>query len=200
MRRVTILIMTAVLSLSCSSGLLAQDRLKAQRVENPIPIDSFDRIGGFIGQRIAANVDNYIKRFDIERYVQAVERRDQRDWSWVVGEQPGKWLESAALNAAWMNDPALRQSAASALRRLARSQEASGYLGVTAPDVRTPAKPLRGMDPYELYFMMHGLLTAAEEWNDEEALQTARRLGDYFESTIGPGKAEFWPSDLLIRA
>jgi DUF1680 family protein len=188
--------MMAVLSSCCSSGLLARDRLKAQRVESPIPIDSFDRIGGFIGQRIQANVNNYIKTFDIERHIQAVERRDHRDWSWVVGEQPGKWLESAALNAAWMDDAALRQSAESALRRLVRSQEASGYLGVTAPDVRTPAKPLRGMDPYELYFMMHGLLTAAEEWNDEEALQTARRLGDYFESTIGPGKAEFWPSDL----
>jgi len=82
------------------------------------------------------------------------------------------------------------------VRRLARSQETSGYLGVTDPDVRMPDKPLRGMDPYELYFMMHGLLTAAEQWSDEMALHTARRLGDYFTSTIGPGKAEFWPSDL----
>lgn len=178
-----------------SSGF-AQVSLKENRTQRPISIDSIEGIDGFIGKRIRANVENYLKPFDIEGHVRAVERRDQRSWSWVIGEQPGKWLESAALNAAWMEDKELRRKAETMLARIIQSQELSGYLGVTDPAVRSPEKPLRGMDPYELYFMMHGLLTAAEEWNDNDALQSARRLGDYFESTIGPGKAAFWASDL----
>ncbi len=52
------------------------------------------------------------------------------------------------------------------------------------------------MDPYEDYFRLHGLITAYEQWGDQEALECARRFGDYLVKNIGPGKAEFWPGDL----
>lgn len=195
-RKALLMVFCFVVSVVLTASGSAQPSLKANRMQQPVAVDAFEEIDGFIGKRLRANVENYLKPFDIERHVRAVERRDQRSWSWVVGEQPGKWLESIALNAAWMGDEQLRRKAETMMARIIQSQEPSGYVGVTDPAIRTPEKPLRGMDAYELYFMMHGLLTAAEEWNNEQALQAARRLGDYFESTIGPGKAEFWPSDL----
>ncbi len=198
MTRIALLIFSYVASqLVLTSFASAQVKLKANRTQQPIAIDSFDKIDGFVGERIRANVVNYIKTFDIERHVQAVEYRKHRDWSWVVGEQPGKWLESVALNSAWMNDDQLRQQAETMLTRIIKSQEPSGYVGVTDPEVRTSEKPLRGMDAYELYFMFHGLLTAAEEWKSESAFNAAKKLGDYFVATIGPDKAGFWPS--LLR-
>jgi len=42
--------------------------------------------------------------------------------------------------------------------------------------LRTPEHPLRGMDAYELYFTIHVLLTAHEEWKNRDALPAAQRL------------------------
>ncbi len=153
-----------------------------------LPVGDVQDIGGYIGARIAANRDGSLKPFDIDRYARMVEQKNYTNWFWI-GEQPGKWLEAAALTP----DPALQLEAKQILARLVAAQEPDGYLGVTAPSARTP---LRGMDPYELYFMLHGLLTAHDQWRDPKALAAARKLGDYFVANIGPGKAEFWPSKL----
>ena len=108
-----------------------------------------------------------------------VEEKNQRDW-WWIGEQPGKWLESAVLASRQADDGDLAERARQILCPPRRAQEPGGYLGITDPAVRTDRQPVRGMDPYELYFMFHGLLTAAEEWRDARALgggsQTGRLL------------------------
>ena len=167
-------------------------RLKANRIERPPVPSAISGINGFIGTRLRANVDGYLKVFDIDRYVRMVELKLHRDW-WWIGEQPGKWLESAALVAEQTGDEALRRKAGIILARLVAAQEQGGYLGITDPEVRTAELPLRGMDAYELYFMLHGLLTTYDLWGEDSALQAARHLGDYFVEKIGPGKAEFWP-------
>lgn len=163
-------------------------------VQAPLPAGAVTHIGGFMGQRLDANRDNLVKAFDIEHYLEMVERRDYRDWFWH-GEHPGKWIESASLLAAQYGDKALLAEDVAALKRMEAAQEPSGYLGITDPAVRTPQTPLRGMDAYELYFTMHGLMTAYETVGDEQALESARKLADYFVATLGPGKAEFWPSE-----
>jgi uncharacterized protein len=173
----------------------AENPNKVPRLEEPLPAASVREVGGYVGQRIRANSEGYLKPFDIDQYTRMVEQKKQRDW-WWIGEQPGKWLESAVLASRLSSDQALEAKARQILARLAAAQEPGGYLGITDPAVRTDAQPVRGMDPYELYFMFHGLLTAAEEWNDARALETARRLGEYFILHIGPGKAEFWPSPI----
>ena len=119
--------------------------------------------------------------------------RTHEDW-WWIGEQDGKWIESAVLTSELTGDRALRRQAKDVLSRVIASQEPEGYVGITPARRRTVEQPLRGMDPYELYFTLHGFITAYEQWGDEAALQAARKLGDYFIGTIGPGKAEFWPS------
>ena len=167
-------------------------RLKVNRIERPLAPAAISEIGGFVGTRLMANMEGYLKVFDIDHYVRLVEQKKHRDWKWV-GEHPGKWLESAALAGEQTGDRALRVKVEEILARLVAAQEPGGYLGVTDPAVRTAELPLRGMDAYELYFMLHGLLTAYDLWNDDSAIQAAKHLGDYFVDKIGPGKAEFWP-------
>ena len=171
----------------------AEERIPRQQTAPSV--SAVSDLGGYVGQRIRANTEGYLKPFDIERYTKMVEEKKQREW-WWIGEQPGKWLESAVLASAQAGDKQLGERARAILSRLAAAQEPGGYLGITDPTVRTDRQPMRGMDPYELYFTFHGLLTAAEEWRDTRALETGRKLGDYFVAKTGPGKAEFWPSPL----
>lgn len=170
--------------------------LKVGLVQHAIPISDVTSIGGFMGERIRKNRENYLKTFPIDQYMDFVIERTHKDWTWVKAEQHGKWLESAILSSAQSKDNTLANIAIKEFNRLIASQEPEGYLGATSREIRTPEKPLRGMDAYELYFVQHALLTAYEQWNDQRGLVAAKKLGDYFLRYIGPGKAEFWPSDL----
>lgn len=164
------------------------------RVQQRLTVNEVPELRGYLGERWQANRAGYLNQFDIEKYVRLVEERKQTNW-WWIGEQDGKWLESAILSSAH-SDPALREKARAMLDRVIASQEADGYVGVTAREIRTPQQPLRGMDAYELYFTLHAFITAYEQWGDTNALNAARKLGNYFVEHIGPGKAEFWPGDL----
>jgi DUF1680 family protein len=163
---------------------------RVQRAPSPSAVAD---LGGFVGRRVRASREGYLQPFDIDRYVRMVESRRSRGWDWI-GEQPGKWLESASWASRQAGDRELEEKARAVLARLERAQEPSGYLGITDPAVRTPERPLRGMDAYELTFLLHALITASQEWDDPAALETARRLAGYLVDHIGPGKAEFWPS------
>jgi len=167
------------------AALLLTFSVKAQ-METAVSPTAVTNIGGFAGNRIEKNKINYLDTFDIGKYVGLLETRTFTGWDWRQGEQPGKWLESAILS----NEKAAHPI----FERILRSQAPDGYIGITSQTVRTPEKPLGGMDAYELYFTQHALLTAFEEWKDPRALKAAKRLGDYFIKYIGPGKAEFWPS------
>ena len=168
--------------------------LKIRGVEQAVPATDIISVGGFAGDRIKKNKENYLKTFAIGDYIGLVESRHFTAWDWRKGEQPGKWLESSIITAARTHDRMLEREAKGMYERMLKSQSSDGYLGITSDSVRTPEKPLRGMDAYELYFTQHALLTAYEVWKDPKGLAAARRLGDYFLKYIGPGKAEFWPS------
>ncbi|HVS96571.1 MAG TPA: beta-L-arabinofuranosidase domain-containing protein [Puia sp.] len=172
-------------------------RTEAQRmIERPVPPGAVANIGGFAGNRIEKNRRNYISTFDIAKYVGLMETRNFTGWDWRQGEQPGKWLEAAIWASSRTHDAALAGEARTMLERIIRSQAPDGYIGITSQSVRTPQRPLGGMDAYELYFLQHALLTAYEVWKDPRALKAAEGLGNYFVRYIGPGKAEFWPSPL----
>ena len=170
--------------------------IRIPEVEEAISPTDVTHIGGFEGNRLEKNRQNYLHTFPIGKYVGLMETRDFTGWDWRSGEQPGKWLEASILTAARTHDTALYQEAHAMYERLLRSQAPDGYIGITAQSVRTPEKPLGGMDAYELYFLEHALLTAYEVWKDPKALKAAEHLGDYFLHYIGPGKAEFWPSPM----
>jgi DUF1680 family protein len=168
--------------------------LKIRGVEQAVAATEISAVGGFAGERIRKNEENYLKTFPIGGYIKLVEAHNFTAWDWRKGEQPGKWLESSILTATRTHDLSLEREARVMYERILSSQRPDGYLGITSDSVRTPEKPLRGMDAYELYFTQHALLTAYEVWKDPRGLTAAKRLGDYFLKRIGPGKAEFWPS------
>ncbi|SFC92009.1 hypothetical protein SAMN04487907_1145 [Zunongwangia mangrovi] len=163
-------------------------------VERAIPVKNVNHLTGFFGDRIEKNQDVYLKQFPIEDYMDFVAKQDHTDWTWVKAEQHGKWIESAILASAQSGDKELRAKVMDVFSRLLSLQEEEGYVGPTAKEIRTPDSPLRGMDPYELYFVQHALITASEQLDDPRGLDAAKALGDYFIKYIGPGKAEFWPS------
>lgn len=179
-------------------ALLLAPRVQAQDkvacIENSVPVKQVQLGKGFVADRVEKNKDHYLKTFPIGHYVQLMETKNYTEWDWRKGEQPGKWLESSILTLMRTGDRDLGREVQTMYNRILQSQDSDGYMGITSKVIRTPEKPLRGMDAYELYFLQHALLTAYEQWQDKRALQAAKKLGDYFIRYIGPGKAGFWPS------
>jgi DUF1680 family protein len=169
---------------------------KVDLVEKPVSVSSIKDIRGFFGHRMEVNRDIYLTQFPIDKYVEFIEKREHTEWIWTQAEQHGKWVESAYLSAIQGENEELLAKADTILKRIIHSQEEEGYVGATARSYRSPERPLRGMDPYELYFVIHAFITVYEETGDPEALTAAEKLSDYILRYIGPGKLEFWPSDL----
>lgn len=163
-------------------------------VEQAIPVKNISNLNGFFADRLKKNKDIYLKQFPIEKYIDFVAKQEHVDWDWTKAEQHGKWIESSIFAAAQSGDKELQEKVTKIVGELIALQEPEGYLGPTAKSIRTPEKPLRGMDPYELYFVQHALMTVTEELGDKKGLEAAKKLGNYFLKYIGPGKAEFWPS------
>lgn len=176
-------------------GATAKDYDKVPLLENPVPVTSVRNITGFYGHRMAVN-RQYLKDFPIEKYVDFIVKRQHTAWDWTKAEQHGKWIESAYLSALQSGDKVLLAKAKNVLNRIISSQEKSGYLGATALSYRSDSRPIRGMDPYELYFVFHAMITVYEETGDKAVLNSVERLAGYFLKYFGPGKLEFWPSAL----
>jgi hypothetical protein len=158
---------------------------------------TFHAVGGFLGQRFHANREKRLKDpLLAEEFIRLHERKAHTlfhwtkpydDWFWL-GEQVGKWLDASAYTALIADDHELLARVHQVLERLARSQEEDGYLGIT---VRSHRNPVRGMELYEMYYVLHGLLVCADLLQSQVALETARRLGDYIIRTWGPEPGQF---------
>lgn len=169
---------------------------KVAQIEVPVPVSTVKNVGGFFGDRMALNRNVYLKNFPIDKYVDFITERQHTAWDWTKAEQHGKWIESAYLSAIQSGDKELLEKAENILKRMIDSQEPDGYVGATAKSIRTDQRPVRGMDAYELYFVFHALITVYEETGDKSALDAAEKLAGYYMKHFGPGKLEFWPSNL----
>ncbi len=145
-------------------------------------------VNGFLGERFRANIEGRLKNWTlVEEYIALHERKDHQEWFWI-GEQAGKWLDAASYAAVVSGDEELRTRVLRAVERLAASQERDGYLGVTA---RWWRNPVRGMQLYEWYFLLHGLLCCHELLGSEQALDIAVRLARYITNTWGTRPGQF---------
>jgi len=163
----------------------------------PITPRAFDTVGGFLGRRFHANREGRLKDPVLsEEFIRLHERKTHTisgwtktydDWFWL-GEQIGKWLDASAYTALIADDHELLTRVHELLERLAKSQEGDGYLGITP---RFHRNPVRGMELYEMYYVLHGLLVCADLLQSQVALETARRLGGYITRTWGPDPGQF---------
>lgn len=199
MKKLVVFVLFPLL-LACSSeqpkNTKQSSYYKVDLVERQVPVSMIKNIQGFFGHRMELNRENYIKQFPIDEYVDFIVERQHTEWAWPKAEQHGKWIESAYLSAIQSDDDELMKKASSVLKRILDSQEEDGYVGATARSYRSPERPLRGMDAYELYFVIHAFITVYEESGDQNALDAAVKLCDYITRYIGAGKVEFWPSEL----
>ncbi len=154
----------------------------------PIAPDHFLHVGGFLGQRFQANRLGRLKDPILsEEFIRLHERKNHDGWFWL-GEQIGKWLDAAAYTSLIANDTELRNRVHDILGRLKRAQEDDGYLGILE---RRRRMPVRGMELYEMYYVLHGLLVCHELLGSTDALEMARRLGDYIITTWGVGPGQY---------
>ena len=189
--------LTILLAASTAAhSLAARNHDKVAALENPVPVSLVKNVTGFYGERMKLNRDVYLKNFPIDKYVDFIVERQHTTWDWTKAEQHGKWLESAYLSAIQSGDSELMSKACAVLKRIVESQEENGYLGATAKSYRSDKRPVRGMDAYELYFVFHAFITVYEQTGDKDALAAVEKLADYYLKYFGPGKLEFWPSDL----
>lgn len=145
-------------------------------------------VGGFLGSRFQVNQAGRLKDTLLsEEFIRLHERKNYDDWFWL-GEQIGKWLDAATYSALISHDQALLDRVHEIVERLAASQESSGYLGITSQFHRNP---VRGMELYEMYYVLHGLLVCHDLLESETALNTARRLGDYIIQHWGAEPGQF---------
>ena len=154
-------------------------------------------VGGFLGQRFHANRETRLKdQMLAEGFIRLHERKTTTifhwtktydDWFWL-GEQIGKWLDASTYAALIAGDQELLGRVHELIGRLAKSQEEDGYLGITP---RFHRNPVRGMELYEMYYVLHGLLVCADLLESQVALETARRLGETIIRTWGPEPGQF---------
>ncbi|WP_319591954.1 beta-L-arabinofuranosidase domain-containing protein [uncultured Draconibacterium sp.] len=196
MRQIFVLLIVSGLYFSAWAQNKKESHNKIDLAENPVQVSSVKNITGFYGHRMDLNRDNYLENFPIDEYVDFIVERQHVEWDWTKAEQHGKWIESAYLTAIQGDDKELLAKAQEILDRIIDSQEESGYVGATAKSFRSAERPVRGMDPYELYFVFHAFMTVYEETGNEKALTAVEKLADYFLEYFGPGKLGFWPSEL----
>jgi len=154
----------------------------------PIPPSGIQQIGGFLGQRFHANRQGRLKDPILsEEFIRLHERKNYDGWFWL-GEQIGKWLDAAAYTSLIAKDADLQNRVHEILGRLKSTQENDGYLGILE---RRRRMPVRGMELYEMYYVLHGLLVCHELLGSKDALEMARHLGDYIITTWGAESGQY---------
>ncbi len=185
-------------------------------------------VGGAIGTRLKDSMKvygmDYLYTQKMQAYLDEYKNHSHSGWSWLEGEQPGKWLESMA-NSRWMDTSGTIKAAITDVvsqlssyqtienRNATGYNQFAGYLGNGTEAIRN-SKPVKGMDPYEMYSTLNGLIAVYENYHTEDsalsekALDCAIGLADYLAATIGDEnayvpyqdgtlsnvkKSEFWP-------
>ena len=154
----------------------------------PIHPKSLSSITGFLGSRFQANLDARLKDPLLsEQFIRMHERKTEDGWFWL-GEQVGKWLDASTHAGLVSKDEELLRRVCQVVDRLETAQEADGYLGITS---RHHRNPVRGMELYEMYYVLLGLETVYDQLDYPPALRTACKLADYIIQTWGPEPGQF---------
>ena len=151
--------------------------------------------GGVVGERIEANVRNWLLTapnanpamlqmfYDRDR----TPHREMVPWA---GEFAGKYLISAVQALRITRDPALKKHLRGFVRDLIASQAADGYLGPWPRDIRMTGEGK--WDLWGQYHCMLGLYLWSRHTGERKALAACRRCADLFCATFLDGPARVY--------
>jgi DUF1680 family protein len=142
--------------------------------------------GGFVGQRMKANLENWELRVPDSNpaLVEMFYDRDRKPgrnllpWS---GEFVGKYLCAAILSYRMLKDPRQKAMIDKITRALLDSQGPDGYLGPFDAKTRLTGG---NWDIWGHYWAIRALLMYSQEFNSPEALQAAIRAADLIVNTF----------------
>jgi len=149
-----------------------------------MPTSAHFHFGGPLGDRVQANLDNWLLRAPLANLgmVEMFRRRDRKPVPELVpwaGEFVGKYLISAVQACRMTDDPRLEPFVAGVLKELISTQAEDGYLG----PFRKEERLLGHWDLWGHYHVMLALLMWHERTSDRAALACATKLADLVCST-----------------
>jgi uncharacterized protein len=167
------------------AGLAVEGTVKVADVCNLLEPGAV-RLGGLLGERYDANLQNRLLRADEDELLGGFRHRPGSQ-AWI-GEHVGKWLHAASLSCANRPEPLLRAKIDRVVEELLKTQEPDGYLGTYLPDKRWGMYPDADWDVWVHKYCLVGLLADYQFSQRKESLEAARRIGDLLVATFGPGK------------
>ncbi|UCH35067.1 MAG: glycoside hydrolase family 127 protein [Armatimonadota bacterium] len=152
------------------------------------PVAARLKFGGFIGERLKANRDNWLltapfanpAMLDMFRDRDREPHRDLLPWS---GEFVGKYLTAAVLNWRITRAASLKRVIEQVVSDFIATQSAEGYLGPFPKEQRL----MVGWDLWGHYHAFVGLLLYYDDTGDERALQAVRKAADFICDTFPEG-------------
>ncbi len=160
-------------------GFAAPRPIESGRLELHSPTNGHFQFTGAVGDRVDANVENWLLRAPQANpgLVEMFRVRDRDPVPQLVpwaGEFVGKYLISAVQGLRMTDDPRLFQQVSNVVHAFIATQAEDGYLGPFPRDVRL----LKHWDLWGHYHAMQGLLLWHERTGDPAALAAARKAAD----------------------
>ena len=170
MKRYCACLLVAVGSFAC--GGLSADQF--------MPLSLRDvRVGGEIGRRIDVTVNNNLLVLDADKdFLPAFQAKTAKDG--YIGL--GKLLDAAVKFAAYTADPRVLDLKRHLVDETLKAQEPDGYIGIMAPPQRIESL----WDVHELGYLIWGLLTDYQYFDEDRSLAAACKAADYL--------VQRWPS------
>jgi DUF1680 family protein len=150
------------------------------------------KLGGFVGDRIRANAENWLlvapdANPAMLQMLRDRDRQPVRDLVPWAGEFAGKYLTAAVQCYRLTHDEPLRAYLARFVRDLIEAQADDGYLGafprryrLTGRTILPNGEEADTWDAWNHYHCLLGLLLWHEETGDVAALAAGQRIGDLF--------------------
>ena len=129
-------------------------------------------VGGVIGERIAATVNNNLLKLNIdEEFIRPFQKKNGAGL--YIGM--GKLVEAVARLSILTRDERIRALRNKIVDALLQSQDSDGYLGSLKPANRV----WKIWDTQEISYLIYGLLIDYDLFGEQRCLDAARKLGDY---------------------
>ena len=188
-------LLSALVAIACT-GLQASPAKERKPMLLEIPSAAQFRFTGPMGDRIAANVDNWLLRAPLANpgLIEMFRVRDRQPVPDLVpwaGEFIGKYLISAIQACRMTDDRRLKPFVAETIAEFIATQAEDGYLGPFRKDERL----LGHWDLWGHYHAMLALLMWYQDTGDQKALDCAIKAADLVCNTFLDTKKRVWDAD-----